>query len=176
MNFFIVQFFNFIVAIGIGIIVGLLFDIYRGLGKKCRPSSRSMPLWDIFWWIMVTSLVFFILLNLNWAEIRLYIFLGGLIGFVFYYKKISPYFLKRFIGFLFWLEKTIKKIVRLILIPIRVIKRIILIPVMAVALFCHKTAQLFKKAVWVVKLIFRTIPRKCKIILKNFLKNSRNKK
>jgi len=176
MDFLMVQFFNFLTAIGIGLIIGILFDIYRGLWKKCTPSSKTMPLWDIFWWLLVTSLVFFILLNLNWGELRLYLLLGQIIGFVFYLKRISRYFLKNFILFLHCMEKIIKRIIMIIVIPLRIIKKILVFPFKVARLFFDRFKRLLKKVVWVVLLIFRAIPRKCKKTIKKFFKNSRNKK
>lgn len=177
MDFLIRQSFNFLIAIGIGITIGILFDIYRGLWKRCAPPSKTMPLWDIFWWFLVTSLVFFILLNLNWGELRLYLLLGQIIGFVFYFRRISRYFLKNFIAFLYLAEKIIKKLLMIIVIPLRVIKRILIFPFMVVSLLLNRIIKVFKKLMWVVRLIFRAIPRKCKKAIKKFFfKNSRNKK
>lgn len=176
MNFLMGQFFNFIAAIGIGLIIGILFDIYRGIWKKWASSSKTMPLWDVLWWLLVTVLVFFLLLNLNWGELRFYILLGQLIGFVFYLKRISPYFLRKFILFLYCLEKTIKRMILLILIPLKIIIRISVFPFMVLRLFYIKFKRIFKKVIWLVGLIFRAIPRKCKTIMKKFIKIGRNKK
>ncbi|MGI6685114.1 MAG: spore cortex biosynthesis protein YabQ [Bacillota bacterium] len=181
MDFLIAQCFNFLSAIGIGLLIGVLFDFYRGLGRKCRPSPKTIPLWDIFWWLLVTVLVFYILLNLNWGELRLYLFLGQIIGFVFYYKKISPYFLRNFIAFLNFLEKAIKKLVIIIVIPLRVIKNAILWPFIFIYLGIKRIVHYYKKTVWVSGLIFRAVPRKLKKVLKGiikkiFLKSSRIKK
>ncbi|MEL7566727.1 MAG: spore cortex biosynthesis protein YabQ [Dehalobacterium sp.] len=176
MDFLMVQLINFITAIGIGFIIGILFDVYRGLWKKCTPSSKTMPLWDIFWWLLVTSLVFLILLNLNWGELRLYLLLGQIIGFVFYLKRISRYFLKNFILFLHCAEKIIKKIIMIIVIPFRVIKKIVVFPFKIVRLVFRRSKVILKKSVWVIGLVLRAIPRKCKKILKKLFKRSRNKK
>jgi len=181
MDFLIAQVTNFFSAIGIGLLIGVMFDLYRGMWKKCAPSSKTMPLWDIIWWLLVTALVFFILLNINWGELRLYLFLGQIIGFVIYYKKISPHFLKRFIVFLTWLEKTVKKLVIIVVIPFRVMKTILLWPITIVFLVMKKIILFLKKVGRVSGLILRAIPRKIKkrikkIVKKFFFKNSRIKK
>lgn len=180
MDFLVTQIFYFFMAIGIGLLIGVLFDLYRGLWKKCAPPSKTMPLWDVFWWLLVTVLVFFILLNLNWGELRLYLFLGQIIGFVLYYKRISPYFLKRFIAFLYWMEKIIKKLVIIIVVPIRIIKKIILGPFIIITFVIKKTVFFLKKAGWAGGLVFRAIPRKLRKLIQKIIKisqkNSRIKK
>lgn len=177
MDFLTGQFLNFLSAIGIGLVIGLLFDIYRGLWKKCAPPAVMMPLWDVFWWIGITLLVFFILLHLTWGELRLYLFLGQIIGFVFYLKKISRHFLPRFIHCLSWVEKVIKRIIKILRIFFRIIKRIVVWPFALVGLCLYKIITFFRKGFWLISLLFRVIPRKCKKAVKKFLSpKSRNKK
>ncbi|MGI6630498.1 MAG: spore cortex biosynthesis protein YabQ [Bacillota bacterium] len=170
MDFLITQIFNFFMAIGIGLLIGVLFDLYRGLWKKYAPPSKTMPLWDVFWWLLVTALVFFILLNLNWGELRLYLFLGQIIGFVFYYKKISPYFLKKIIAFLYWMEKIFKKLVIIIVIPIRIIRKILLWPFIMITIVIKRIVFFLKKIRWAGGLVFRAIPRKIRKQIKKIIK------
>lgn len=175
MDFLMIQFFNFSAAIGIGLIIGVLFDIYRGLWKKWASASKTMPFWDVLWWLLVTALVFLLLLNLNWGELRLYILLGQLIGLVFYFKKLSLYFLRNFILFLHCMENVVKKMIALIVIPLKIIIKILVFPLMMIRLFFYRFKKVVKKISWLLGLIFRAIPRKGKSIIKNLIKIRRNK-
>ena len=72
-----------------GIILGIIFDFYRVVRGVCRPHIWITSLTDLIYWLIATVLVFIALLMGNSGEVRLYIFMGLLLGVVLYYRLAS---------------------------------------------------------------------------------------
>ncbi|MEN3005787.1 spore cortex biosynthesis protein YabQ [Dehalobacterium formicoaceticum] len=169
MDFFHSQFFFFLGAVGIGFLVGVLWGIYCGIGIKWFPNARSIPIWDVLWWLAITSVVFILLVQLNGGELRVYLFLGLVSGFLFYYKKFSAHFLKFFGDFLFWAEKTVKTVVRILVMPFRIMKKILVWPIWLLLLLFNKIKSGIIQSGKVVYFLLKVIPRKGKIMIKKII-------
>ncbi|ATW26995.1 spore cortex biosynthesis protein YabQ [Candidatus Formimonas warabiya] len=160
MEFLALQVVNFLLSIAIGVFIGLLFDVYRGLWKRLSPPRITRPLWDITWWVMVTGFVFVVLLWCNWGEVRFYLFLGQIIGLVFYLKKMSRTFLRFFLKFLFWTENFLKTCFRIGLIPFKILKRIIFLPFACVSILLFHIMGFLKKFLILLKRLTWALPKK----------------
>jgi len=103
------QFFAFGVTVLTGVIIGILFDFYRVLrGQKKRPRKLITNLGDLIFWLMATAIAFSCLIFGNWGEVRVYVFIGLLLGLLFYYYFCSR-FLIRFLVFALKSLRTIFK-------------------------------------------------------------------
>ncbi|MGI6678161.1 MAG: spore cortex biosynthesis protein YabQ [Dehalobacterium sp.] len=177
MDFFLSQFFCFLGAIGIGFLMGVLWDIFCGFRIKWFSSARYRMILDLLWWLLITGVVFFLLLLLNWGELRVYLFLGIVTGVLFYYKKLSSGFSKLFLAFLHWIEKTLKKMVRILLLPLKILKKILLWPIGLLLLVFHKVRKGLRRSGEILLLLLKVIPRKSRLIIKkNIIPRGRNKK
>ena len=83
------QILSLILTIGIGFLMGIIYDIYRVNRFLLRPKKLGTILGDLFFWIVITILVFSLLLIGNQGEVRVYVFLGLGFGFYFYNKFCS---------------------------------------------------------------------------------------
>ena len=83
------QFVAFSVTIGIGFLAGILFDFYRVIRGLWKPRQLGTFLGDLIFWVIMTVLVFTLLLIGNWADLRIYVFLGIFLGLYFYINKFS---------------------------------------------------------------------------------------
>lgn len=72
-----------------GLIVGFIYDIYRGLRSYLNPTRIATFIEDLVFWIIITLIVFFILIKSNWGELRGYIFIGLFLGIYLYLKTLS---------------------------------------------------------------------------------------
>lgn len=82
----------FLFSINQGIILGLLYDMYRAIRKIFKPKKVLGILEDLFLWIIITFVVFiFLLRHLN-GVFRGFVFIGFIIG-AFFYLKILSYFI-----------------------------------------------------------------------------------
>ncbi|THF74494.1 spore cortex biosynthesis protein YabQ [Cohnella fermenti] len=83
-----------------GLAMGVFFDAYRVACYRFSVSRWMIPGFDIAYWMLATFMVFHTLLNSNFGEVRVYVFLGIGIGISGYFALLSPKVLK-VIRFLF---------------------------------------------------------------------------
>lgn len=87
-----VQFYAIIAMIAMGIWLGIAVDTYS---RFMHPNRWTWLLFlcDIFFWIVQALLIFYILLQVNEGELRIYIFLALLCGFAAYRALIQAIYL-----------------------------------------------------------------------------------
>lgn len=92
-----------------GIIIGVLYDIYRVIRGRKKSERLITSLWDILFLFSVFAVVVWAIFSSNYGEIRGYVLIGFLVGFFLYerllgriasglfhllYKSISSFFKK----------------------------------------------------------------------------------
>lgn len=121
------QLYNFFIFIVLGLIVAFIFDIFRILRKKFKTNNIITYIEDVLFWLISGFLIISAIFKFNDGELRLYLFLGILIGIVMYMllfeklinviflKILTPvqviidFFLSLFKKFYNFINKTIKK-------------------------------------------------------------------
>ena len=98
----------------IGIVLGILLDIFRILRRSFKTSDFITYLEDIVFWILTGFIVLFSIFKFNNGEIRIYVFLGIFIGIILHIITISHYFIKYSVLVIGFIKKVF-------LIPIRFI-------------------------------------------------------
>lgn len=77
-----------------GLVLGLLFDFHRALTRPPRRTRKRLTparlLLDLYFWMIVTPLVFVLLAASNLAELRGYVYLGIGLGSGLYLWLASP--------------------------------------------------------------------------------------
>lgn len=81
-----------------GLVTGLLFDLYRLVRGVIRPHRFITDLGDLLFWAVATVVMFIILVNDNWGQVRVYVFLGWSIGLLFYRAVLSSSFIYFVLG------------------------------------------------------------------------------
>ena len=66
-----------------GLSLGGLFDLYRVLAGQLRAPRYAYYLLDIFFWCIGTLLIFKLLYMSNLGQVRMFIFIGFLLGWGF---------------------------------------------------------------------------------------------
>lgn len=127
------QILTFATMIGVGLFLGLLFDMYRvSLGKR-RQNRILIWTMDLLYWLVCVLVVFFALLFTNGGELRFYIFIGLVSGALFYYRLLSRYviaFLMKVLVFFAACIRLIKQVVCFVFLkPARFMGRMMAIPV-----------------------------------------------
>lgn len=84
-----IQFLTLSVMAGSGAFMGLMFDVYRVLSGQLRPPRWLVPLLDLVYWLVATLFVFRALLYSNDGQVRIYVFLGLILGIWLYFKLAS---------------------------------------------------------------------------------------
>ena len=76
-----------------GIIIGIIFDIFRILRKTFKHKDFVIYLQDILFWILTGILLLYTTFIFNDSEIRLYMILSSFLGFIIYLFTISKFFI-----------------------------------------------------------------------------------
>lgn len=72
-----------------GVSLGTLFDLYRVLAGQLKVAPWLKAILDLLYWFIGTIVVFLLLYESNWGEIRPFIFLGLGIGICLYFLLFS---------------------------------------------------------------------------------------
>ncbi|MBP2634290.1 MAG: yabQ [Firmicutes bacterium] len=129
---FAIQVKTFLVIGATGILLGVLFDIYRVLRLRFRPHWLVTTAADLLYCLLASAVAFAALLISNWGEFRFYVVIALVSGVVFYYRLVSRYVMKFivvFFKFMAGIVRTGRKIVDLVIVrPLFIIIRTIVWP------------------------------------------------
>lgn len=121
------QEYSFIVFILNGLIIGLIFDIFRIFRKSFKTPDFITYLQDFLFWIIAGSILLYSIFKFNNGELRLYIFIGILLGVSAYILIFSRFFIKISVEIINFVKKVL---FILIVVPtkfiIKLLKKIIL--------------------------------------------------
>lgn len=109
----------FITSIEIGIVLGMVFDIIRVTRKIIKIPDILVQIEDLLYWIVCGFIGFYILYVTNYAEIRPFIFIGMVLGAVFYFATFSIVFMKAATAVINYVKALLKRLWQLFLIPVR---------------------------------------------------------
>ena len=127
------QLYSFIFYIGIGILILLIFDIFRALRKSFKTSNIITFIEDIIFTIISGTLLIISIFKFNNGEIRIYIFIWIILGIIINLVTISKYFIKINIFIINTVKKIVKYIVSIIITPFkfgfRVLRKAFLKPI-----------------------------------------------
>lgn len=118
------QAYIFIIFIINGIIIGFLFDCFRIIRKSFKTSDMITYIEDILFWIIAGITTLYFIFIYNNGEIRFYIFLGILIGILFYMLTISKFIIKISVSIISFLKDIVTKAVNILVYPIKILFRI----------------------------------------------------
>ena len=79
-----------------GVVIGILFDFFRILRRTIKTGNIVTYIQDILFWILTGVLVLYNIWYFNNGEIRVYMFLGIIIGTLIYVSTLSNIFVKLF--------------------------------------------------------------------------------
>lgn len=123
----------FLIFIVNGILIGLLFDFFRILRKVFKTNDFVTYIEDILFWLLTGFIILYSIFVFNNGEIRLYLFLGIILGIILYILFVSSYVIKVNVCIINSMKKTIGFICGIILIPLKglfkIIKKIFLKPI-----------------------------------------------
>lgn len=74
-----------------GMLVGLAYDFYRFLRKAIKSGRWLTALIDTLFILTLGFIVVFVMYMANQGELRLYTFVGFVLGFTLYIAGVSPF-------------------------------------------------------------------------------------
>ena len=160
------QAYLFLIFVLDGFIIGLLFDFFRILRKTFKTSDIITYIQDILFWILTGLVVLYSIFIFNNGEMRIYIFLGILIGIVLYILLLSKYIIKINVFIINKIKWFISIILKIIFMPFKfifnILKKSLLKPISFI--FINIKKDMYK------------ITKKMTIKNKNIINNIKNKK
>ena len=111
------QAYLFLIFIINGVLIGLLFDFFRIARKVFSTNDLVTYLEDILFWILTGGIVLYSIFVFNNGELRLFMFLGILLGSFIYMLFISSYIIKINVKMI----QILKKILAILLTPFKII-------------------------------------------------------
>lgn len=140
------QAYIFLIFILNGLIIGILFDIFRIMRKSFKTSDFGTNLQDILFWIFTGLILLYSIFKFNNGELRAYIFLGVFLGALLYMLLFSKIFIKVNL----FIVNIIKQVLKYIfIIPIKYIlkfvRKILLAPISFIFINIRKKLSNFKK-------------------------------
>lgn len=129
-----------------GVAIGILFDFFRILRRSIKTSNIITYIEDILFWILTGFLILYNIWYFNNGEIRIYMFLGIIMGVLVYMSTLSNIFVKVF-------SKILSTIIKVIELPFKAI------------------IMVFRKIITVILSFFAKITKKFKLKKGNFVNN-----
>ena len=114
MSFFIKDINVFYLTIYGGIIIGVLFDLYKALRHNFKIVRKISLLFDIVFWIFITVIIFITVNYLEKFYLRYYHFIALFLGYILYYNTISRFIFKIFDKIISFITCLFKKTVNYI--------------------------------------------------------------
>lgn len=84
----------FLLSLGFGFLLGVLYDIFRTLRLIISKSSAFTVFMDVLYFTLCAFLVFCFNLVIDSGKIRLYVLLGDLLGWLIYYFSLGEISIK----------------------------------------------------------------------------------
>ena len=120
------QIISFLVTVGLGLIMGAIFDLYYVLRCYIKPKKIFIHIGDLFIWLFMILLVFATLIYTNWGEVRFYVFLGIALGTLVYYLIFSKYLKVIYKFFLNVVLKMLHILIKIIILPFKMFANLFL--------------------------------------------------
>lgn len=133
---------NFIYFIITGMILGVVFDVFRILRKSFKTSDIITNIQDILFGIITGIILLSSIFLFNKGELRLYLFLGIAFGIIIYMLSISKYFIKLNVTIINFIKKIIILITKPFIILLKFIKKLFFKPI---SFICINLKLLFNK-------------------------------
>ena len=91
-----------------GITIGILFDIFRIIRKSFKTFDIITYIEDFLFWCIAGFILLCSIFIFNDGELRAYLFIGIILGIIFYFLTFSKYIVKILVTILTFIKDTIK--------------------------------------------------------------------
>ena len=108
------QLYLFLIYVATGIIITIIFDIFRSIRKSMRTGNKITTIEDVIFWIIISIIIIFEILYFNYGELRLYILLGLITGSAIYLITASKYVIKVNTKIFTEIKKLVLKIMKIL--------------------------------------------------------------
>ena len=132
------QAFLFLMTVAAGMAIGLIYDGFRVLRKTAPHAPVWVQLEDLLFWLAVTGLMFYFMLNENYGEIRIFSVLGAALGVTLYFATISRWVLLVLVAVVNFIKRVLTAVFKVLRLPFRLLVRLLNPPLTYVKKFFGK--------------------------------------
>lgn len=115
------QAYIFFVFIINGMIISFIFDIFRISRKTFKTPDWLTYVEDIFFWLISCIILAYSIYTYNNGGIRLYMFIGLLIGSIIYIITISKYIVKISVNIINKIKHILQIVTKCVICPIKIV-------------------------------------------------------
>ena len=118
-----VQFQSYIFSYSVygGILIGILYDIYRALRGRRKRDRLITSLWDVLFLLSVFIVVIWAVFSSNYGDIRAYVLIGFLVGF-YLFEKLLGRIMVRIVFFIYRnITSLLKKSNSILALPVKLL-------------------------------------------------------
>ena len=137
----------FLTTVIVGALIGFIFDLFRIL--RMIISHKKNAFWiqleDLVFWVFVSGLMFFVMFNQNYGEIRVYLIIGAFLGMLIYFCSVSRLFMAASAAIIAFVKKVLRVVFRIVSAPFIWMYGVLKIPFRLIANFFSKIILKFKK-------------------------------
>lgn len=112
---------NLLIFIISGIVIGIIFDIFRILRKTFKTPDFLTYIEDALFWILTGFFLLFMIFVFQGGQIRNYTVLGIFIGVISYILTISKYFIKINVYIVNIFKNIIQKTLKILSYPFKIL-------------------------------------------------------
>lgn len=157
-----VQLYTMLSMIGMGAWTGAALDTYQRFLKRAKRKRVLVFFYDLLFWFVQALLIFYVLLLVNEATIRIYVFVALLCGFATYQSMFKRLYL-------LVLETGIKITIRVYRISVSITKLLIVNPVLfLVSCIVAISVFLFRTCRSLLRVLLTFLIQIVKVVLKIF--------
>lgn len=132
-----------------GVLIGIIFDIFRISRKTIKTSDFVTYIEDFLFWIITSIILLYSIFTYNNGELRFFMFLAVILGFSLYLFTISSYLIKINVKIINLVKKVFLKIFEIIYNPFikvfKIFKKIIIKPILFIIVNLRKGMKNIRK-------------------------------
>jgi spore cortex biosynthesis protein YabQ len=80
---------GFYISIGAGVVLGIIYDLFRIFRTVFHSEKRAVFFQDLFYMLCAALVTFLVALGVNYGEVRFYILAGEAIGWCLYFFTVG---------------------------------------------------------------------------------------
>jgi spore cortex biosynthesis protein YabQ len=161
------QAFTFLCSVAGGIAIALIYDFFRIKRKTFKTGVFLIYIEDLLYWLLVAVIMFTMVYYSNEGELRGYLFIGALLGAVFYALLLSRPVMSSSMFVINILRRVFRAVYSVVSYPFRLLFRLLAIPARISRRFAGRSLRNIRKtgrnrlaglAIW--KRAFKNIRKK----------------
>ena len=158
------QVYVFLYCIVAGLSIGLLFDVFRLSRKYIDTKDMVTYIEDIVFWFLVGGIVLVTVHLSNNGQLRGFVFLGIILGVVFYFLLLSKLLMKMLSNVIEIMIKILEIIIRFVARPAKFVFKIIYSPIKYILMKVGTAKKISTKLMRVLRMYIERVCKNKKIL------------